>query len=268
MSAEEKFIHFLHALGQHRGRTAGRHEQLSAHDHHGTNEIFQVSTLNAILQGAYDGVVTYGHLRQHGDFGLGTFNGLDGEMVMVDGQVYQIKVDGSVSPVDDAMQTPFAVVEFFEPTWRRTIDQPLTLAELPELLHSHFASDNYFYAVRLDGHFAHVKARSVARQVKPYPPLVEVTKTQSIFALENVTGSLVGFRFPDYTQGLNMPGLHLHFITDDRQAGGHVLDFQLTQGELTVEHTAAFQLELPETEEFSQAGLDFDNRELVRQAEQ
>jgi acetolactate decarboxylase len=98
----------------------------------------------------------------------------------------------------------------------------------------------------VDGRFEYVKTRSVPRQHKPYPPLVEVVKDQPTFELHDVSGSLVGFRFPDYAQGLNVSGYHFHFITADRSAGGHVLGCRLVRGELSIDHEGDFRLEVPQ----------------------
>jgi acetolactate decarboxylase len=99
--------------------------------------------------------------------------------------------------------------------------------------------------VRVDGRFDYVKTRSVPRQRKPYPPLAEVVESQPTFELHDVQGSLLGFRFPIYAQGINVAGNHFHFITADRDAGGHVLEFRLARCELRVDHEADLRLELP-----------------------
>lgn len=89
------------------------------------HEIFQNSTINALLEGVYDGTMTYGELRRHGDFGLGTFNALDGEMIAFGGSFYQVKADGIAYPVADAQLTPFATVLFFKPTLKLALSGPL-----------------------------------------------------------------------------------------------------------------------------------------------
>ena len=102
-------------------RSAGPPDAAALH------EVFQNSTINALLEGVYDGSMTYGELRRHGDFGLGTFNALDGEMVAFDGEFYQIKSDGIAYPVADEQRTPFATVLFFQPKCTRTLTGPLGL---------------------------------------------------------------------------------------------------------------------------------------------
>jgi acetolactate decarboxylase len=211
--------------------------------------------------------MTYGELRRHGDFGLGTFNALDGEMIAFDGRFYQVKADGVAYPVDDGQRTPFATVLFFRPTLTRRLSGPLDYEHLQSLVDGLMEGPNLFYAVRVDGRFASVTTRSVPRQERPYPPLVEVAKTQPVFHLEEVSGTLAGFRFPDFARGLNVPGFHLHFLTEDRRAGGHVLDLVLTGGELAIDASARFHMELPTDPTFLHADLSHDRGEALDQAE-
>ena len=76
-------------------------------------EVYQTSTMGALLQGVYDGEVTIRELLHHGDFGVGTFNRLDGEMVVLDGVCYQLRSDGSATIADPEQKTPFAAVTWF-----------------------------------------------------------------------------------------------------------------------------------------------------------
>jgi acetolactate decarboxylase len=205
--------------------------------------LFQTSTIDALLDGNYDGDVSFAQLAERGDFGLGTLDALDGEMISLDGSFYQIRSDGRVYPVDGQTKTPFAVVTFFEPDLSRTLEQT-DLTGLCASVDRSFDS-SVCCAVRVDGRFEYVKTRSVPRQRKPYPPLVDVVKNQPVFELSDVQGSLVGFRFPDYAQGLNVAGYHFHFITADRRSGGHVLECRLTKGELRVDREGDLRIELP-----------------------
>ena len=267
MLIEEKFVNFLHVLGRQRGQRSGAHGRVEEGEHYHSHEIFQTSTINALLEGVYDGEVTFEELRQHGDFGLGTFNGLDGEMIALDGEFYQIRSDGRARPVDDGQKTPFAVVQFFRPEFEQALNGPMDYDQLQKELHKHHQSVNFFYAIRVDGFFSHMKTRSVPRQHRPYPSLVEVAREQPVFEFSDVEGTLAGFRFPDYAAGVNVPGYHLHFITRDRTAGGHVLDLKLREGALLVEHTANFHMELPEAGGFLEADLGKDQRGAIQEAE-
>jgi acetolactate decarboxylase len=205
--------------------------------------LFQTSTIDALLDGNYDGDVTFAELAGRGDFGLGTLDALDGEMISLDGDFYQIGSDGVAYQIDRRSRTPFAVVTFFEPNLSRTLDGT-DLAGLRARV-DRILDPSVCCAVRADGHFEYIKTRSVPRQRKPYPPLLEVVKNQPVFELYDVRGSLVGFRFPDYAQGLNVAGYHFHFITADRRSGGHVLDCRLTEGELQIDREADLRVELP-----------------------
>jgi acetolactate decarboxylase len=207
--------------------------------------LFQTSTIDALLEGKYDGDISFAELEDRGDFGLGTLEALDGEMIALDGNFYQVKADGRAYAIDERARTPFAVVTFFEPNLSRTLGTPMDFGALRAHLDRLVGDEASFYAVRVEGHFDYVKTRSVPRQRKPYPPLAEVVKHQPTFELHDIPGSLVGFRFPRYAQGLNVAGYHFHFITADRSAGGHVLEFGLTRGELRIDSEADLRLELP-----------------------
>ncbi len=185
--------------------------------------LFQASTIGALLEGAYEGDLSFEELAEHGDLGLGTLNDLDGEMIALDGRFYRADVDGAVGEIDTAARTPFAVVTRFEPAVDAEIeglfDHAALLAQLDELI----PADAATCAIRLDGRFELVRARSVPAQNPPYRPLTEVVLEQHVFELEEVAGTMLGFRFPDYAEGIEVSGYHLHFISDDRKRGGHVL---------------------------------------------
>ena len=218
---------------------------LVEHEERAHHTLFQTSTIDVLLDGNYDGDVSFAELGERGDFGLGTLNALDGEMIALDGRFYQVKADGRAYPVDGRARTPFAVVTVFEPDIHQTLAAPMDFRALCEYLDRVLSGELGCCAIRVDGHFDRVKTRSVPRQRKPYPPLVEVVENQPTFELRNVQGSLVGFRFPHYAQGINVAGYHFHFITEDRSAGGHILDCRLARGELRVDHEADLRLELP-----------------------
>jgi acetolactate decarboxylase len=158
-------------------------------------------------------------------------------------------------------------VLFFRPTIRQDVEGELDFARLKEYLDGVVDSANLFFAVRIDGSFRHVTARSVPCQEKPYRPLAEVAQDQPVFELSDVRGTLAGFRFPDYAQGMNVPGYHLHFLTEDRSAGGHVLDLRLSRGWLAIDATSDFHLALPDDAAFLRADLSGDHREDLHTSE-
>ena len=227
--------------------------------------LFQTSTLQALMGGVYDGDLTMQELARHGDFGLGTFDALDGEMIGLDGVFYQIKADGRVYPTTGAMKTPFAEVTFFKPATTITLPRSMTYKELTDHITGVRPTANLPYALRVEGVFSAVKVRSVPRQQQPYPPLAEVAKQQEVFELTNVRGVIVGFWHPAFLAGVNLAGYHCHFITADRRAGGHLLDCRVEQGSLALDPMAAFFLRLPQHQAFLQAELAGDySRELEK----
>ncbi len=222
--------------------------------------LFQTSTLDALLEGIYDGDMTFGELKAHGDFGLGTFDALDGEMVEIDHQVYQVKADGVAYRVDDAtMKSPFSVVTFFEPDQTASSDKAMDCTQLKEFLDSLLPTKNIPFAFKIEGAFAYLKTRSVPRQTEPYPPLLDVLENQPIFEFQNITGVMVGFRLPDYMEGVNAPGYHFHFLTEDRTAGGHVLECQSQNVTIDIDYTDEWYVVLPEGGAFYEADFTSQN---------
>ena len=230
-------------------------------------ELFQYATINSLLAGVFDGDMRIATLKCHGDLGIGTFNALDGEMMAVDGQFYQIRSDGKVYPATDDMRTPFATVLFFRPDRTLHLTGVASLRALEQQLDQQLSSLNTFYAFRIEVELESAKTRSVPRQQPPYPSLAEAARRQSVFEFHNTTGTLVGFRTPDFMQGLNVPGYHFHFLTADRRAGGHVLDCAIRQAEVRIAETPQFLMVLPRQGAFQQADLARDRGAELRRVE-
>jgi len=229
--------------------------------------LFQTSTLQALMAGVFDGDLTFQALARHGDFGLGTFEALDGEMIALDGAFYQIKADGRVYPVTGSMKTPFAAVTFFKAGRTHMIEMPLNYQQLLDYVTRLLPSPNLPYAIRVDGLFTSVKTRSIPRQQKPYPPLAVAAEKQAVFELANVKGVIVAFRYPAYLAGINPLGYHCHFITADRRAGGHLLDCRVEGATVAVDGLPNFYLRLPDSQEFLQSDLTGDRRHELEKIE-
>jgi len=220
--------------------------------------LYQTSTVSALQEGVYDGEVTLAEVVARGDVGLGTFNALDGEMVVLDGTVYQVRADGKAyrPPADTC--TPFAAVTHFEVDRRGEADGGVGYDDLKVAIDRIAGIRNVPVAVRIDGRFRYVKTRSVPRQTKPYPRLVEVAKRQPTFEFHDVEGTLVGFRLPPFVEGLNVPGYHLHFLTEDRSAGGHVLEVTAEAVRIAVDVTPRLHVALPTGGAFTETDLGRD----------
>lgn len=239
----------------------------SAYSQESKDILFQTSTINALLEGIYDGEMTYKELKQHGGFGIGTFNNLDGEMIGLEGKFYQIKADGIAYPVDDSMKTPFAAVTFFESDKTVLLDKTVDYQELRQYLDNLLPTKNIFYAIKIKGRFKYIKTRSVPKQTKPYSPLVEVVKNQPIFEFHNIKGTMVGFRCPIYAKEINVPGYHLHFITEDRKAGGHLLECHLQNVKIEIDYTSEFYMILPQNAAFYKADLEKEKQQELKRIE-
>ncbi len=224
--------------------------------------IYQVSTIRALQENVYDGTTTVGKLKQR-DVGIGTFNALDGEMVLLDGKVYRFGSDGSVTEMSDREFTPFAVVTFFEPDFTQALTPMMTFGDFQAHADKMLPTLNLPYAVRIDGLFRDVKTRAPRRQTRPYPRLIDALANQPEFDYHDVQGTLVGFRLPQYFNGVNVPGWHLHFISADRSKAGHVLSFTILRAVFAYDLSPNLLMALPETGDFIDRDLTRDtSREL------
>ena len=224
------------------------------------------STSGALVAGVYDRQVSVQALLEHGDFGLGTFADLDGEMVVVDGRAYQIKGSGSVSEAPVGAGAPFAVVTWFEPSIDVSIRSVGSFKDLEASCDPFRRSGNIFYALRLDGRFKSVRARAV-NPPRAGAGLVDAAKAQSEFTFTDLEGTLVGLWSPGFSSAFSVPGYHFHFLSADRQHGGHLLDVAADVLRLQVEALTDFHLALPESEAFLKADLSKDTTEQLAYAE-
>lgn len=218
------------------------------------HSLYQVSTATALVEGIYEGAVRIGTLREHGDFGLGTFEDLDGEMAVADGHFYQVRSDGSVREVDDDVLSPFAVITQFAPESAVSLDQCPDMAHLTAQFDRLRHSDNVFFALRVEGTFDSIRTRAM-RRTREGVPLVEAAAVQPEFEFHDIPGTLVGFWTPEYAKTFNVPGYHLHFISDDRTRGGHLLQCRGSNLRLQIQLEGDYHVALPETEEFRKADL-------------
>lgn len=256
---DERLIHGLHV-------EAVRKQDLRPLEEH--DVVFQTSTIDALLDGAFDGDVTFAELAEHGDLGIGTLEALDGEMIAVDGRFLRADVDGNISEIPPASRTPFAVMTFFTPVVRFPLDEPLEHAAFLTELNRHAPPGSPSCAVRIDGSFERVRARSVPRQRRPYPSLAEVAgEQQHVFELRDVEGTMVGFRFPDYAQGLEVAGYHLHFVDSERRRGGHVLSCAPHSVDVQMDHASDLHVELPAGVDLGSPGARGARQDAIRRVE-
>ena len=217
--------------------------------------LYQISTSTALVEGVYSGSVCSSVLLEHGDFGLGTFEDLDGEMVILDGQIYQ--VGETVRHRKDDFLLPFASITHFRANSSFEIANVACLKDVELACDQQRISDNLFYALRLDGTFETIQARAV-HAVPQNTRLVDAAKTQREFHFENIEGTLVGFWSPRYSSSFSVPGYHFHFISKDRIKGGHLLDCSARKLKACLQVLSEFDVRLPDSGAFLTTNLSKD----------
>lgn len=206
--------------------------------------LFQLSTYQSLAAGNYAGFETVGDLKQNGDIGIGTFDGLNGEMIVHNGHIYQALASGKVVEPETNVKVPFASVTWFDADISGEVKNAGSLADLQTALDALRPEQENFYAIRIEGTFSKLKIRTVPKQVEPYPTLADAIKNQVVTEKTNIKGTALGFWSPEYIGGILVPGYHLHFISDDHQLAGHLLDCALVNGTVSLDQTAALQLVL------------------------
>lgn len=231
------------------------------------SKLFQYSTINAVLQGQYEGNMTLKEVNQHGDMGLGTINNLDGELIQFENKFYQVDSTGKLRQLDEKTKTPFVVTTKFEAQETVELNNVTNFDDFSAKLKANFANKNHFYAIKITGTFNYVKARSVPAQSRPYPPLTEVTPHQSVFDFNNTEGTIIGFYTPNYAGTIQVPGFHMHYITTDKTSGGHILNVQFDHAKVEIQNLPEFDLVLPDTADFANADLTETTIEDIEEAE-
>ena len=232
--------------------------------------VYQVALLQSLTQGYYDGIIKVSELKQHGDTGIGTFEGVNGEMIVLDGKVYQALGDGSVQEADDNETVPFSNVTFFDKDLSVTLTQTDDINSLKEALTATVNDNgkNLFYMVKINGTFQKMNVRSELKQEKPYKSLDQALATdQREFNYDNIKGTVVALYCPDYMGGLNTPGWHFHFVSDDKTKGGHILDLAFASAEAEFDATQDFDMVLSETAEFQDMELAKDVSDAIKKVE-
>ena len=230
------------------------------------HSLFQVSTSNALVQGVFGGVITVEDLKGHGDFGLGTFAGLDGELVMIDGECFRATAGGVVEVAEGQREVPFALVTRFETDLEGSVEGDTGLEAMTKEIDAMRPSENLFVGVRIDAEFDRLSMRAACKAL-PGENLVEATSHQSEFDAADLVGSIVGFWSPPYSRSIGVPGYHFHFISGDRRIGGHVLDLEAHGCRISLHTESDLHLALPETTDFLAADLSGDHEGELRVVE-
>lgn len=208
-----------------------------------TKTLYQHGTLALLVPGLLDGTITMKELLEHGDTGIGTGEGLDGELIILDGVPYQVASDGKVNVVKDDFTLPFANSHFGEYRDLTTVDA-LSPKELETKILA-MTSSNTFFSIKVHGTFTNMKTRAVKKSHKPYATLGKTAEDQSIFVKESVEGTLLSYYSPTIFDGAAVGGFHHHFLSDVHDFGGHVLGFGSATGSVTIQQFDTLEQHLP-----------------------
>ena len=232
--------------------------------------VYQVALLQSLTQGYYDGIIKVSELKEHGDIGIGTFEGVNGEMIVLDGKVYQALGDGTVKEADKDETVPFSNVTFFEADIKESLTDIKNMDGLKSALDRVVDKNgkNMFYFVKVNGTFEKMFVRSELKQEKPYKSLDKALETdQREFDYKDIKGTIVGLYCPDYMGGLNAVGWHFHFISDDREKGGHILDLNFKSAEAELDITPQFDMKLSDNETFQGMELAKNVDDAIKKVE-
>lgn len=231
--------------------------------------INQIALLQSLTLGHFDGSISAKNLKKLGDTGIGTFDGLDGEMIFLDGVIYRADQNCKINVVDDSSTIPFSNVTFFEKDFVTRLENifgKIALeSSLNELVKKH--GENNFYMVKIKANFDEILVRSEKISQKPYPTLVKALETQKEILQKNIDGTIVGLYCPEFMSSLNSFGWHFHFISADKNFGGHVLEMKVKSGEVEFDKTDKFSMILPKNEDFQKLDLGKDLSADIKKAE-
>ena len=233
----------------------------------GEGVVTQASTVNAVLNGLYDGEMTFGDLKKYGNFGIGYFHKMGGEALAMDGVFYRIKSDGLTEIVKDSDTTPFFTVTFFEANTDNFTNRKFDLKGLKEYLLTMMPRKKSFYAIKVSGIFDSLNARTFLSQAKPYPEVNQVLKTQTEFKFTNTEGILIGFYTPEFLEGIGIPGFHFHYLSQDKTRGGHVIDLNVNSVTIEFIEIPILQIVFPKNAEYQDSDLSITKsmkKELIK----
>ncbi len=233
-----------------------------------SNMLYQIGTIHSLLSGVYEGDMSFEELIDYGDFGLGTFDRVNGEMILIDGNFYRIDANGKAKAVDSKMKTPLAIVTNFKEPIKSQLRNFKNLESLKGYIESTFESQNIIYAIRIEGEFSKLNLRSEHPQPEGHKPLDQtISQVQTTSTLTNTHGTMVGFWFPKYMKTINLPGFHFHFLDKEHKRGGHLFNMEMIKATLKIIPIFDFGMHLIHTPLFENINLNNSNDSSVKKVE-
>ena len=223
---------------------------VSLHAQQTEDKIYHYSSMDAMRNGVYAGNITVKELKQKGDFGLGTYNFLDGELITLNGNIYRIATNGSVEIADEKRKVPFGSFTFFRKDYSIKLEHIKTIDDLLQKLPELLPSRNRFYAIKIEATFSTLTLGGAVKvDEKDTTGIAAFMKTRPLYKKQNIKGTLVGFYNPGYAGGLDLSPFHFHFISDDKTTGGHLIEGNFSDAKITVQldEKNAYEVILPDT---------------------
>ena len=231
------------------------------------NNLFSAGFASGFIGGLYDNWYSYKDLEKHGDFGLGAPGHLDGELLVLNGKIYQTQSTGKTTLVSDTGKLPYAVVCFFKAKKVYKYAGTLNKTSLYSYLDSLLTNQNGIYAIHISGKFKSVKTRAFPPVEKPYLPLAAMLNRQHFFEHGEIRGDLVGFRIPVFMEGAHISGYHFHFLSIDKTAGGHIIDLNTEDITIEIDTLTSYTMDLPQTTDFDNFDFKKDRKEEIKSVE-
>jgi acetolactate decarboxylase len=222
--------------------------------------LFQYGIADAFVNGIYEGQLLVGELKKHGNFGVGAPNLIDGELTMMDGKVYQTNAKGETFEAPDTLKSPLVFVSAFKADTVRTLTDVVNIHTLFDRIEQLLPDKNRIYAIRITGNFAAMKTRAFSPVIqKPFKPLSQLLDQQHVFNFEPANGAMIGFYMPGYLSGINIVGLHFHYLSTDFKHGGHVLEVKSAQVTVEIAEIDSYHLSVPNTLDFKKYNFNRGN---------
>jgi acetolactate decarboxylase len=221
------------------------------------DEFYHYSLWAALVNKIYDGNLTVKEAKSHGDIGLGTYNGADGELILLDGIFYHVPASGEVLMADEGDHIPYLNATFFDREFDFEFSGPMNYDTLRKLIQQRFPSRNYFYAFKIHGEFDSLRLGSLHKQERPYKHSMDsLLPNRPTFDHRDIAGTMVGFFCPDFIGDVNVAGFHFHFISDDKKVGGHVMEFLGKNFDVGMDKLSAYHFVLPQTPDYDTVNLE------------
>ena len=244
-------------------------DKLITDAHPNTNILYNYGIIDAFIGGLYKGSLPIKDLKLKGDFGIGAPDMLDGELTMLNGKAYQTKSTGETTVLENDHKTSFSMVTFFKADTTFTVNRTMEQKALLEIIESKLINKNAMYAIKITGDFNNVKTRAFPPVKKePFPVLSTILDRQQFFDIQNTAGTLVGDHLPEYLNGIQVCGFHLHYLSSDTKQGGHLLGFKGQDLKIEIAELKSFELDIPTVKDFQNFKFKIKDNKALKRVEQ